>query len=180
MSMPFLVGHVMRRSDNVVVILTNDNQVVKSQLGGYRRGMEKSRGAELALLLLDGFNAMVDEVVAELERQGHPGVTATHEFALRAIDEGAYSASGLGRSLGVSRQAAAKSIAALEELGYVERKSDPLDARRKRLTVTTRGYEMAKIGGAVFDDLRKRWMARLGQPQLEALESGLAALSSAD
>jgi DNA-binding MarR family transcriptional regulator len=39
------------------------------------------------------------------------------------------SASSLGRSLGVSRQAAAKSIAALEELGYVERQTDPRDAR---------------------------------------------------
>jgi DNA-binding MarR family transcriptional regulator len=149
-------------------------------LGGYREGVETSRGAKLALLLLGGFNAMVDEVVAELERQGHPGVTATHEFALRAIDEGAFSASSLGRSLGVSRQAAAKSIAALEELGYVERRTDPLDARRKRLIVTSRGYEMAKIGGAAFNDLRARWKAQLGKDQLEALESGLAALSSAD
>jgi DNA-binding MarR family transcriptional regulator len=138
--------------------------------------MEKSRGAQLALLLLGGFQAMVDEVVAELERRGHPGVTATHEFALRAIDEGAHSAANLGRTLGVSRQAAAKSIIALEDLGYVERRSDPLDARRKRLVVTSRGYEMAEIGGAVFDDLRARWMARLGQHELEALESGLAAL----
>jgi DNA-binding MarR family transcriptional regulator len=79
----------------------------------------------------------------------------------------------------VSRQAAAKSIAALEELGYVERQGDPLDARRKHLIVTTRGYEMAEIGGAVFDDLRDRLMARIGQARLEALESGLATLSSA-
>ncbi len=32
---------------------------------------------------------MVDEVVAELDRRGHPGVTASHEFALQAIDNGA-------------------------------------------------------------------------------------------
>jgi DNA-binding MarR family transcriptional regulator len=142
--------------------------------------VEKSEGAKLALLLLGSFNAIVDEVVAELERQGHPGVTATHEFALRAIDEGAGSAADLGRTLGVSRQAAAKSIAALEELGYVERRSDPLDARRKRLIVTSRGYEMASIGAHAFNDLRARWMARLGRARLEALESSLTVLSSAD
>jgi hypothetical protein len=49
---------------------------------------------------------MVVEVVAELTRQGHPEVTATHEFALRAIDDGANDASALGRRLGVSKQAA--------------------------------------------------------------------------
>jgi DNA-binding MarR family transcriptional regulator len=138
--------------------------------------VDTSRGAELAVLLLGGFNAMVDEVVAELERRGHPGVTASHEFALQAIDGGAQNASELGRDLGVSRQAAAKSIAALEELGYVERETDPSDGRRKQLIVTARGYEMVRIGGEVFDDMRARWSAQLGREQLDVLESGLRAL----
>jgi DNA-binding MarR family transcriptional regulator len=142
--------------------------------------VDKSRGAELAMLLLDGFNAMVDEVVAELARRGHPGVTASHEFALQAMDGGAQNASELGRSLGISRQAAAKSIVALEQLGYVERQTDPFDARRKQLIVTTRGYEMVRIGGAVFDDLRARWLAQLGREQFETLESGLRAFVASD
>jgi DNA-binding MarR family transcriptional regulator len=103
-------------------------------------------------------------------------VTASHEFALQAIDGGAQNASELGRGLGVSRQAAAKSIAALEELGYVERESDPSDGRRKQLIVTARGYEMVRIGAAVFDDMRARWSAQLGREQLDVLESGLRAL----
>ena len=93
--------------------------------------MQTSPGARLARLLLGSFDAMVAEVVDELARQGHPGVTATHEFALRAIEAGGNDASALGRRLGVSKQAAAKTIAALEQLGYVERLVDPDDARRK-------------------------------------------------
>jgi DNA-binding MarR family transcriptional regulator len=135
--------------------------------------VDTSRGAELALLLLGGFTAMVDEVVAELERRGHPGVTASHEFALQAIDGGAQNASELGRALGVSRQAAAKSIAALEKLGYVERRTDPSDARRKQLLVTAHGYDMVRIGAEVFDDVRARWSAQLGRQQLDVLEAGL-------
>lgn len=138
--------------------------------------METSRGAELAMLLLGGFTVMVDEVVGELGRRGHPGVTASHEFALQAIDAGAANAAELGRGLGVSRQAAAKSIAALEELGYVERRSDPSDGRRKQLTVTARGYDMVRVGGAVFDDVRARWSELLGPEELDALEAGLRAL----
>jgi hypothetical protein len=37
---------------------------------------------------------------------------------------------------------------------------------------------MAKIGGAVFDDLRSRWLARLGRAQLDALEAGMSAFCS--
>ena len=138
--------------------------------------MDTSRGAELATLLLGGFTAMVDEVVVELDRRGHPGVTASHEFALQAIDAGARNAAELGRALEVSRQAAAKSIAALEELGYLERRSDPSDARQKQLIVTDHGREMVRIGAAVFDQIWARWSTQLGKARLEQLESSLRAL----
>jgi|SRR4051794_18029375 DNA-binding MarR family transcriptional regulator len=138
--------------------------------------MAPSKGAELALLLLAGFDAMVDEVVAELARRGHPGVRASHEFALRAIDEGADTASALGRRLGLSKQAAAKTIATLQDMGYVERTQDPTDARRKRITVTPRGHAMVSTGAALFDDVRERWAAQIGVRALAQLEARLAEL----
>lgn len=138
--------------------------------------MAHSQGAELALLLLGGFHSMVDDVVAELDRRGHPGVRAVHEFALRAIDGGADSASELGRRLAVSKQAAAKTIAALEQLGYVGREADPDDARRKRLVVTPHGHDLMTVGGALFDDVRERWAARIGPEELDALQARLGQL----
>jgi len=119
---------------------------------------------------------MVDEVHLALERRGHPGVRSAHEFALRAIDNGADSASELGRRLSVSKQAAAKTIAALLELGYVDREVDPNDGRLKRIRVTPRGHEMVAIGGSLFDDIRERWAAQIGARQLEALEAHLGQL----
>lgn len=135
--------------------------------------MAVSAGADLALLLLGGFHSMVDDVVVELDRRGHPGVRPVHEFALRAIDNGAVTASELGRRLAVSKQAAAKTIDALEGLGYVERAADPDDARRKRLHVTERGHELMSIGGALFDEVRDRWAAQIGARELETVEAHL-------
>lgn len=140
--------------------------------------MDTSPGAQLAKLLLSTFTALVDVVVAELEREGHPGVTATHAFALEAIDDGAQSASELARMLGVSRQAAAKTIAALEELHYLDRHDDPEDARRKRLTVTARGNEMISIGARTFDTMRDQAAERVGVRKLESAERVLAILAS--
>ncbi|MDT4939552.1 MAG: hypothetical protein QOG80_3223 [Pseudonocardiales bacterium] len=119
---------------------------------------------------------MVDEVVVELDRRGHPGVTASHEFALQAIDAGARNAAELSRALEVSRQAAAKSIVVLEELGYLKRQNDPSDGRQKQLIVTDSGHEMVRIGAAVFDQIRARWSKQLGRAQLDLLESSLRAL----
>ena len=135
--------------------------------------MAPSQGAELALLLLGGFHSMTDEVIAELAERGHPGVRPVHEFALRAIDGGADTASELGRRLSVSKQAAAKTIAAIQRLGYVEIEPDPADGRRRRIQVTSRGRDMMAIGSALFDDVRKRWAAQIGAQQLDALEAHL-------
>jgi len=140
------------------------------------RLMARSKGAELALLLLGGFHSMVDDVVSGLASRGHADVRPVHEFALRAIDAGADTASELGRRLSVSKQAAAKTIAALQQLGYVEREVDPNDARRKRLRVTPHGYELMAIGSALFDDVRERWAAQIGTRQLDAIQAHLGQL----
>jgi len=136
-------------------------------------------GADLALLLLGGFRVLVDEAVLELAKRGYKDVRPVHDFAMRAIAAGADDASELGRRLSVSKQAAAKTVAVLEERGYVTRGADPLDARRKRLEVTALGFEVMQVGEAVFDELRDTWKRKIGAKQLERFESDLAALVGA-
>lgn len=144
-----------------------------------RQDLKPTRGAALAQLLLAAFEAMVRSVEHDLARKGHAGFTAANEFALRAIHEGAGNAAELARQLGVSRQAAAKSIVALEQLGYVERRDDPTDARRKLLQVTRRGYEAHKLGAKLFEELRQQWAKTLGADRLAALESTLGTIVAA-
>jgi DNA-binding MarR family transcriptional regulator len=136
-------------------------------------------GADLALLLLGGFRSLVDDAIDELALRGYEDVRPVHDFAMRAIAEGADNASELGRRLSVSKQAAAKTIAVLQERGYVARDTDPRDARRKRLKVTDLGFEVLRQGEAIFDELRDRWQRQIGPAALESLESHLAALVGA-
>ena len=136
-------------------------------------------GADLALLLLAGFRALVDDATDELARRGHRDVRPVHDFAMRAIAAGADDATQLSRRLSVSRQAAAKTIAVLQERGYVTRETDPLDGRRKRLQVTALGLDVLRQGEEIFDELRDRWRQRIGSAELEHLEKHLAALVGA-
>jgi DNA-binding MarR family transcriptional regulator len=133
-------------------------------------------GADLVLLLLGGFRVMVDDAILELAERGYEDVRPVHDFTMRAIAAGADNASEVGRRLSVSKQAAAKTVAVLEERGYVTRGADPLDARRKRLQVTPLGFEVMRAGEAVFDELRYKWKQKIGAKQLERLESDLATL----
>ena len=133
-------------------------------------------GADLALLLLGGFRALVDGATAELAARGYDDFRATHEFAMRAILAGATSTSDVGRRLAVSKQAAAKTVATLVERGYVSSDPDPSDARRNRLRVTARGHDVLREGEAVFDELRARWEEQLGAAELARVEAGLRTL----
>jgi DNA-binding MarR family transcriptional regulator len=103
-------------------------------------------------------------------------VRPVHDFAMRAIAAGADNTSELGRRLAVSKQAAAKTVALLQERGYVTRDPDPHDARRKRLHVTELGLNVLRRGEAIFDQLRQQWEQQIGRAQLETLETHLAEL----
>ena len=82
----------------------------------------------------------------------------------------------LGRRLSVSKQAAAKTIAVLQERGYVTRDTDPRHARRMRLRVTALGFEVLRTGEAIFDELRDQWERQIGTAELENLETHLTEL----
>jgi len=133
-------------------------------------------GADLALLLLAGFRSLAGAATAELARRGYPDVRPVHDFAMRAIAAGAGNASELGRRLSVSKQAAAKTVAVLQERGYVTRGTDPRHARRMRLQVTPLGFEVLRTGETIFDELRGEWERQIGTDQLENLQAHLAEL----
>ena len=134
------------------------------------------KGADLALLLLAGFRQLADSAVVELLRRGYPELRPSQEFAMRAIAGGAGNASELGRRLSVSKQAAAKVVALLEERGYVARMDDAADSRRKLLTVTPLGHEVMQQGEAIFEDLRADWVRKIGEAALDRLEQDLTLL----
>jgi DNA-binding MarR family transcriptional regulator len=133
-------------------------------------------GADLALLLLGGFRTLADQATAELASRGYEEIRPVHDFALRAILAGADNASELGRRMSVTKQAAAKTIAALEERNYVAREPDPADKRRMRLYVTDHGLAMLRAGEEIFDELRERWERQVGADPVLQLESTLRQL----
>jgi DNA-binding MarR family transcriptional regulator len=134
-------------------------------------------GSHLPLLLFAGFRALIDELHAELARRGHPEVRPAHGFALQAIGTDGASASDLGRRLGVSKQAAGKTVDNLVRLGYAERVDDPADARRKLVRLTPRGVDVLICSGEILDGLWARWAGKVGADRLGDVEVTLRAVA---
>lgn len=134
---------------------------------------EGGPGYELPLLLLAGFRAVIDEAHAELAVRGHPELRPAHGFAMQAIGTFGATAADVGRRLGVSKQAAGKTIDRLVELGYVERGGESADRRRKLVRLTARGTEALTLSAEAFEHVRARWAALLGADRVTALEADL-------
>ncbi|MBV9446900.1 MAG: winged helix-turn-helix transcriptional regulator [Streptosporangiaceae bacterium] len=98
---------------------------------------------------------------------------SAHGFALQAIGPSGATATEVGRRLGVSKQAAGKTVDRLEDLGYVEKAGDDTDHRRKLIRITPRGMEALTLSAMIFEDIRARWAAELGASQLAQLEADL-------
>ncbi len=131
----------------------------------------------LPLLLFGGFRSIIDELHAELARQGHPDVRPAYGFAMQAIGRDGATATELGRRLGVSKQAAGKTVDRLVELGYAERVADPADARRKLVQLTPHGVDALTRSTAVFDEIHRAWAQRLGPDRLAAVEADLRTMA---
>jgi DNA-binding MarR family transcriptional regulator len=134
---------------------------------------------ELPLRLFGGFRVILDELHAELARQGHPQLRPMHGFVFQAVGPGTTAAE-LGRRLGISKQAAGKTIDALERLGYLERGVDPQDARRKIVRLTDPGVDSLERSARIFEQIHQRWAATLGPERLRALESDLRKVTPAE
>jgi DNA-binding MarR family transcriptional regulator len=137
-------------------------------------------GVALPLLLFAGFRSIIDQLHAELAVRGHPDVRPAHGFALQAIGIAGVTASELGRRLGVSKQAAGKTVDRLADLGYVERADDESDGRRKLVRLTARGVDLLRTSAGIFDELRTTWVAALGASRVAELERDLRVLAPAD
>ncbi|WP_436772756.1 MarR family winged helix-turn-helix transcriptional regulator [Yinghuangia sp. YIM S09857] len=126
------------------------------------------------------FRTIIDEVHEELARHGHPDARPMHGFVFQAIGPHGTTAAELGRTLGVSKQAAGKTIANLEELGYVSIGQDPHDARRKLVRLTHRGYDLLALSAREFDKARARRATALGPERLRALDEDLRRITPDD
>jgi DNA-binding MarR family transcriptional regulator len=136
-----------------------------------------SAGYELPLLLFAGFRSIIDELHVELARRGHQDMRPAHGFAMQAIGFSGATATEVGRRLGISKQAAGKTVERLEALGYVERAGDGVDRRRKLVRLTPRGIEALTLSAAIFTDIRARWATTLGPGQVDDLEASLRTMT---
>ncbi|GAB2848732.1 MarR family winged helix-turn-helix transcriptional regulator [Actinocorallia aurea] len=137
-------------------------------------------GFELPIRLLLAFRAIIDELHTRIADRGHPDMRPMHGFVFQAVGPGGCSTAELGRRLGVTKQAAAKTVDSLERLGYLTRVPDPADARARTVHLTPLGADALRTSAEIFDALRTEWSEKLGPTRLSDFESTLRTMTDTE
>ena len=101
---------------------------------------------DLSLASLFAGWAMADEIQRRLAADGLADLRFADGFVFQHLVDGPVTIGALAERLGVTQQAASKSVVDLERRGYVERAADPDDARARLVALTARG-DAAIAGG---------------------------------
>lgn len=117
----------------------------------------------------------VREMEKRLERLGYGDYRRSDAAVLRLLWREPLAVGGLGSLLGISRQAARKLVAALEQRGYACTERDVADARRLNVVLTPRGEAYARSITAVIDALNSALAHRVEPAQLAAADAVLRA-----
>ena len=107
---------------------------------------------------------------------GLDGIRPAQAVALVPLTGGGLHASDLADRLGVSRQAVAQAISALERHSYVTRVPNPADARTRIIELTPRGRQALRVMQSNATSLEKHWEQVLGQRRLDELRKTLEML----
>jgi DNA-binding MarR family transcriptional regulator len=130
----------------------------------------------LARLLTSALRLAVDEMHEKLATEGFDDLRPMHGYVLNAADrEEGVTASALADLLGVTKQAVAKVVHELVSLGYLQRSPETTtDARRRPLTLTTRGRAALAASARIQEEIEQRWAEAAGGRRLATTRACLA------
>ena len=103
------------------------------------RPISLSRLGDLSLASLFAGWVLADALQARLAADGFDDLRFADGVVFQHLVPGPLTIGALAERLGVSQQAASKSVADLERRGYVRRSYDPADARARLVELTDRG-----------------------------------------
>lgn len=138
--------------------------------------MNTSEPFELVCRMWRVQRAIVEDAAPGLSALGlHPKAF----FLLTEVERHPYPAD-LAWSLLLPPPTVSQLIRHVEELGFLMREIDAADRRRFRLRLTPAGSAAVASGRAVMQEALRRRLARLAEPDLQALEGLLARLEDSN
>jgi DNA-binding MarR family transcriptional regulator len=124
--------------------------------------------ADLSLASLFTGWALADEIQRRLAADGFEDARFADGVVFQHLVSGPVTISTLAERLGVTQQAASKSVVDLEKRGYLSREPDPADARARQVVLTARGDAVIAAARKHRSALDAELRQALGDHRVEA------------
>ena len=124
--------------------------------------------ADLSLASLFTGWALADEVQRRLAAEGFTDTRFADGVVFQHLVGGPVTISTLAERLGVTQQAASKSVVDLEKRGYLSREPDPADARARQVVLSARGEAVIAAARRHRTALDSELRQALGPDRVEA------------
>lgn len=122
---------------------------------------DQARVITLISLFRQTSRAMVDELVERLRAGGYEDMTAAHHPLFENIDPGGTRLTVLAARAGMTHQSMGELVSALEQRGYVERRSDPSDGRVRLVVLTQKGRAAVRLAVKEIAAIEAAWIDRV-------------------
>jgi len=101
-------------------------------------------------------------LLRRLRDDGYSGVRISHGYVIQNLIDESPTVGELADRLGVTQQAASKTVVEMEGLGLLTRVPDAGDSRARRVTLSTRGQALLAAGRAARAELEQMVGADVG------------------
>ena len=134
---------------------------------------------DLATLATLAGDLSSEYLLQRIRERGHPFMRTAHGYLIQHLVAGSPTVTELASRMGVTQQAASKSVVELETLGLVQREGEAGDQRVRRVTLTDAGREVVESGRAARAHLEAKLVEALGDDVIATAKGALAALIDA-
>jgi DNA-binding MarR family transcriptional regulator len=129
----------------------------------------------LARLFLSAAGLLVEGLHERLAERGWTEVRHSWGFVIGRLMSGPSTVSDLAAFLGVSKQAASKTVEHMEAHGLVRVSPYPGDGRRKAVELTPDGERFRRDVEAIYAEVEASWAATIGAQTMERIRERLTA-----
>lgn len=140
--------------------------------------VEQLHDTDLGILIGLAYQQFKDELHAELARGGFDDIRDVYGYVFRALAAEELSQRDLAIRFGMTDQGMAKIVGEMEQRGYLERRTDRLDARIKRLRLARRGRDALAAARRFHATFERRLVRQTGGASVRKLRQMLQAIAT--
>jgi DNA-binding MarR family transcriptional regulator len=131
----------------------------------------------IGVLLERARRRVLNNVVDRFQREGFTDIRWAHGSVFVFLPEDGIRLTDLAQRARMTKQSMGELVRDLEDLGYVERQTDPDDARARIITFTERGRIANEIGIDEILATEAEWASEVGEERVRALRETLELLT---